>query len=83
MPEASEFDEADLVYPPPHPRRPSVLGLLGTILGLGCPPLGLALGVASILYVRRNGGRLVWGVVAIVMSVLTAVISTAVLTLRP
>jgi hypothetical protein len=74
--------DPDFIYPPPHPRRPLVLGVAGIVLALCCPPLGIVLGAVSIAQVRQDGGRFLWGVLAIVVSVLTAVVVAVVLLYR-
>lgn len=64
----------EFVYPPPHPRRPLFLGIGGIAASFCCPLLGIALGVASITQVRREGGTVAWGSVAILTSVVTATV---------
>jgi hypothetical protein len=76
MAQAPEPTEHDYVYPPPHPRRPLILGIGGIAAALCCPPLGLGLGTASVVQARREHGTVAWGVGAIVMSIAVAIIST-------
>jgi hypothetical protein len=69
--------DPDFVYPPPHPRRPLVLGLVGIVAALFCPPLGIGLGAVSIAQVRKDGGRFLWGILAIIVNVVSIATAAA------
>ena len=79
---AMSEDPGEYVYPPPHPRRPLLLGAAGIVAAFCCPLLGIGLGVASITQVRREGGTVAWGALAILMSVATAAVGAVLVQTR-
>jgi hypothetical protein len=72
----------DYAYPPRHPRRPLLIGIAGLASAFCCPPLGIGLGIASIAQVRRNGGTVAWGALAIAASVVTTVLGAILVSTR-
>jgi hypothetical protein len=70
-----------VTYPPPgQPAagndRSQLLGILGIVIGLLCCwPAGVVLGVISIIQANKFGSNKLWGILAIVASVVGALIS--------
>lgn len=73
-------------YQPPPPvggpvaaggtDRSQLLGIIGIVVGfLCCPIAGVVLGVISIIQANKYGSNKLWGILAIVASVLGTVIS--------
>jgi hypothetical protein len=72
----------DFTYPPRHARRPLLIGVAGLASAFCCPPLGIGLGIASIAQVRRDGGTVAWGAIAIGASIATAAIGAVLVGIR-
>ena len=71
--------------PPTAPIRKDwsrVLGIVGALFGLACPPLGAALGIVSISQAKKHDGTAAWGYGAIGVSVLSVAIGTVVIVMR-
>lgn len=63
-------------YPAARSNTPTILGIIGIIVGLlCCGPAGIVLGVISILQARKTGQSQTLGIVAIVASVIGMIIN--------